>query len=110
MCPTQSHAAPPPVPTPTTPSWPPTLRPPCLTLPPAPTPPPLTLQDRVHRLGQPRDVHVYRYVQRGTIEERMLQLQAQKQELVRAAFHSKDKRLDNGRQMRINDVKLLMEL
>jgi hypothetical protein len=32
-------------------------------------------QDRVHRLGQTRPVFVWRYVARGTIEERMLEMQ-----------------------------------
>lgn len=31
--------------------------------------------DRVHRLGQQREVRVYRYVVGGSIEERMLELQ-----------------------------------
>jgi hypothetical protein len=33
--------------------------------------------DRVHRLGQTRPVEVLRYVARGTIEERLLELQVQ---------------------------------
>jgi len=37
--------------------------------------PPTTHQDRVHRLGQTRPVFVWRYVARGTIEERMLEMQ-----------------------------------
>ena len=34
--------------------------------------------DRVHRLGQTRAVHVYRFVCSGTVEERLLALQERK--------------------------------
>jgi SNF2 family DNA or RNA helicase len=34
--------------------------------------------DRVHRLGQTRPVHVFRYTMAGTIEERMLKVQEAK--------------------------------
>ncbi|KXZ51801.1 hypothetical protein GPECTOR_11g243 [Gonium pectorale] len=64
--------------------------------------------DRVHRMGQTRDVEVFRYVAADTIEERMLLLQERKRELAAAAF---DKRsAEENRQMRIDDVKLLMDL
>ncbi|GFR51518.1 hypothetical protein Agub_g13934, partial [Astrephomene gubernaculifera] len=67
--------------------------------------------DRVHRLGQTRDVEVYRYVAADTIEERMLLLQERKRQLAAAAF---DRRSAEGEgrsaQMRIDDVKLLMDL
>ncbi|MEM1029868.1 MAG: SNF2-related protein [Myxococcota bacterium] len=38
--------------------------------------------DRAHRIGQTRSVSVYRLVAAGTIEEKILQLKAKKQELV----------------------------
>lgn len=38
--------------------------------------------DRAHRIGQQRDVQVYRYVCRDTVEERVQELQQHKQELV----------------------------
>mmetsp|Transcript_33193 Transcript_33193/g.73381 ORF Transcript_33193/g.73381 Transcript_33193/m.73381 type:complete len:394 (+) Transcript_33193:661-1842(+) len=65
--------------------------------------------DRVHRLGQPRDVHVYRYIAQGTIEERMLDLQEAKRELCKAAFAGRRKP-DEVKDARINDVRLLMRL
>ena len=49
-----------------------------------------------------------RYVAEGSIEERMLLLQAQKQKLLSAAFETRS--TEDQRQMRINDVRLLMEL
>jgi len=40
--------------------------------------------DRAHRIGQRRTVNAYRLVCRGTVEERVLELQAQKRELCEA--------------------------
>ena len=65
--------------------------------------------DRVHRLGQRHPVDVYRYVAEGSIEERMLLLQAQKNQLLSAAFERR-RSDEERRQMRIDDVRLLMEL
>jgi SWI/SNF-related matrix-associated actin-dependent regulator of chromatin subfamily A3 len=42
--------------------------------------------DRVHRLGQTREVKVWRLVMEGTVEERVLDIQAEKRELVGKAF------------------------
>ena len=42
--------------------------------------------DRVHRLGQTRDVSVVRFCARDTIEERLFELQIRKRELAAAAF------------------------
>ncbi|PNH04748.1 putative SWI/SNF-related matrix-associated actin-dependent regulator of chromatin [Tetrabaena socialis] len=64
--------------------------------------------DRAHRLGQTRDVEVFRYVSADTIEERMLLLQERKRELANAAFDRRS--ADENRQMRIDDVRLLMSL
>ncbi|GLC34103.1 hypothetical protein PLESTB_000837700 [Pleodorina starrii] len=64
--------------------------------------------DRVHRLGQTRDVEVFRYVAADTIEERMLLLQERKRELANAAFDRRS--AEENRRMRIDDVKLLMDL
>lgn len=41
--------------------------------------------DRVHRLGQQQDVHIYRYSVADSIEERMLALQEQKRDLMKAS-------------------------
>ena len=37
--------------------------------------------DRAHRLGQENRVMVYKLITRGTVEEKMLKLQQQKQDL-----------------------------
>ncbi|NJL72716.1 MAG: SWF/SNF helicase family protein [Candidatus Competibacteraceae bacterium] len=37
--------------------------------------------DRAHRIGQDKNVFVYRLIAQGTIEERMLELQARKRNL-----------------------------
>ncbi|MBN2626028.1 MAG: DEAD/DEAH box helicase [Spirochaetales bacterium] len=41
--------------------------------------------DRTHRIGQTRNIFSYRIIARGTIEEKMLELQEQKKDLVLAA-------------------------
>jgi superfamily II DNA or RNA helicase len=40
--------------------------------------------DRAHRIGQTKSVFVYRFIARGTVEEKILKLQARKRELVDA--------------------------
>ncbi len=42
--------------------------------------------DRAHRIGQNRPVTVYRLLTRGTVEEKVVQLQASKRELSNATF------------------------
>ncbi|KAI0056966.1 hypothetical protein BV25DRAFT_1767611, partial [Artomyces pyxidatus] len=37
--------------------------------------------DRVHRVGQTRDVHIYKLIIEGTVEERVLRLQKKKQKM-----------------------------
>ena len=64
--------------------------------------------DRVHRLGQTRDVEVVRFAAEDTIEERMMELQARKRELARAAF---EKKTEAERQaMRKADLTLLLSI
>ena len=41
--------------------------------------------DRVHRQGQQQDVHVYRFCVEDSIEERMMALQEQKRDLMKAS-------------------------
>lgn len=47
--------------------------------------------DRVHRLGQTRPTTVWRLVVEDTIEERVLDIQAEKRKLVSEAFQEKAK-------------------
>lgn len=64
--------------------------------------------DRVHRLGQTRDVLIYRYCVENSIEERMIALQEQKKDLISLAF---DRRTpEEVRQSRLADVRMLMEI
>jgi SWI/SNF-related matrix-associated actin-dependent regulator of chromatin subfamily A3 len=62
--------------------------------------------DRVHRLGQTRDVEVVRFAARDTIEERMLDLQQRKRDLAKAAFEKKTEA--ERRAMREADLTLLL--
>lgn len=64
--------------------------------------------DRVHRLGQLKPVSIYRYVVKGSIEERMLELQEEKRKLMKAAFERKV--AEDVRAARLKDVRLLMQL
>jgi SNF2 family DNA or RNA helicase len=47
--------------------------------------------DRVHRLGQTREVIVTRYIARESMEERVLELQARKQRMADAMLESSAK-------------------
>jgi len=62
--------------------------------------------DRVHRIGQTREVHVKRFVVRGTVEERMLGLQSRKKLLSETALRSNGASKEDA-QMRIEDMRQL---
>jgi SWI/SNF-related matrix-associated actin-dependent regulator of chromatin subfamily A3 len=64
--------------------------------------------DRVHRLGQTRDVEVVRLVVSDSIEERILELQDRKRQLATFAFEKRS--AAQQRLTRIQDVQLLMHL
>ena len=42
--------------------------------------------DRAHRIGQEKEVTVYRMIMRGTIEERILELQERKKDLAESVL------------------------
>ncbi|KAE8229389.1 hypothetical protein CF326_g5641 [Tilletia indica] len=44
--------------------------------------------DRVHRIGQKRGIRVVQMIARGTVEERVLEIQKRKEELIQDAFSS----------------------
>jgi len=58
--------------------------------------------DRIHRIGQEKDVFIYKYVTQGeSIEETMLQIQEKKKNLIDGAFHMPD---EDRRRQRIDDI------
>lgn len=64
--------------------------------------------DRVHRIGQTRDVKVVKMVAKDSIDERILLLQEKKQKLAKEAFRKKGK--DDKREVNLDDLRTLMSL
>lgn len=64
--------------------------------------------DRVHRLGQTRETHVYRLVMENTIEERVLDIQREKRELVGKAFQEKQDKKRKVKETRMADIMKLL--
>ncbi|KAK3127858.1 hypothetical protein QOZ80_7AG0579280 [Eleusine coracana subsp. coracana] len=65
--------------------------------------------DRVHRIGQKKDVRVIRLIVKGSIEERILSLQERKKNLIANAF-GKKKGGKNDKEMRIEELRMMMGL
>ncbi|KAK0715646.1 RAD5-like protein [Lasiosphaeris hirsuta] len=63
--------------------------------------------DRVHRLGQTRPTTVWRLVMEGTVEERVLDIQREKRELVNKAFQEKGKS-KKTKETRMGDILKLL--
>ncbi|KAL7950075.1 SNF2 family N-terminal domain-containing protein [Trichoderma barbatum] len=63
--------------------------------------------DRVHRLGQRRETKIWRLVMENTIEERVLDVQQEKRDLVTKAFQEKGK-AKKSNETRIADVMKLL--
>lgn len=61
--------------------------------------------DRVHRLGQAREVTVWRLVMGGSIEERVLDVQGEKRRLMGVAFREKEGQRGKGR---VGDIRKLL--
>jgi len=57
--------------------------------------------DRTHRLGQKKDVYIYKYIVKDSIEEKMLEIQAKKKDLISGAFHMPE---DDRRRQRVQDI------
>ncbi|KAF7558403.1 hypothetical protein G7046_g5754 [Stylonectria norvegica] len=64
--------------------------------------------DRVHRLGQTRETTVWRLVMEGSVEERVLDIQKEKRELVNKAFQEKEARGGRAKETRMGDIKKLL--
>ncbi|KAI5840077.1 putative SNF2 family helicase [Morchella snyderi] len=64
--------------------------------------------DRVYRLGQKRECVVWRLIVEGTIEERVLDIQERKRNLVKTAFAEKKRDARETRESRIAELKVLL--
>ncbi|KAK6186271.1 hypothetical protein SNE40_008341 [Patella caerulea] len=65
--------------------------------------------DRCHRLGQKRDVVITKFIVQDSVEEKMLELQDRKRELMQGAF-SKKQSADERRANRVQDIRNLLDL
>ncbi|KAM0263121.1 hypothetical protein ACHAPA_008954 [Fusarium lateritium] len=64
--------------------------------------------DRVHRLGQTRETTIFRLVMEGSVEERVLDVQGKKRELVTKAFREKNARNKKRENTRAADISKLL--
>jgi SWI/SNF-related matrix-associated actin-dependent regulator of chromatin subfamily A3 len=64
--------------------------------------------DRVHRLGQTRRTTVWRLVMEESIEERVLEIQAEKRVLVGKAFREKGGKRERVKMTRLADIQKLL--
>lgn len=64
--------------------------------------------DRVHRLGQTRETTVWRLVMENTVEERVLDIQKEKRELVTKAFQGQDGKRKKAKESSMRDVLKLL--
>jgi len=58
--------------------------------------------DRIHRLGQKKEVTIYKYIMKDSIEEKMLDIQGKKKDLINGAFHMP---ADDRRMQRVDDIR-----
>ena len=65
--------------------------------------------DRVHRLGQTKPTTVWRLVMNDSIEDQVLNIQAEKRKLMMTAFQEKTgKRMNEGKTARMGDIERLL--
>ena len=65
--------------------------------------------DRVHRLGQKKPTTVWRLVMNDSIEDQVLNIQAEKRKLMMTAFQEKSgKRMQEGKTARMGDIERLL--
>ena len=60
--------------------------------------------DRIHRLGQTRDVFIYKFLTENSIEMQMLEIQNKKKDLISGAFTMPE---NERRQQRIDDIRAI---
>lgn len=60
--------------------------------------------DRAHRIGQTRQVNVYRLIVQDTLEEKIMNLQRFKENLAKSLIQSRDTAMENAGNMEINDL------
>ena len=60
--------------------------------------------DRIHRLGQTKEVFIYKFITKDSIEERMIQIQNDKKNLISGAFHMPE---EERRLQRIGDIRTI---
>ena len=63
--------------------------------------------DRTHRLGQKKDVTIYKYITKDTIEEKMIEIQSKKKDLISGAFHMDS---EERRRERIADIRNIFSI
>ncbi|XP_071949768.1 helicase-like transcription factor [Antedon mediterranea] len=65
--------------------------------------------DRCHRLGQTKDVIITKFIVKDSVEERMMDLQEKKRNLMAGAF-GKKQTAEERQRTRIDDIRLLLDL
>ena len=61
--------------------------------------------DRIHRIGQKNPVFAYRIIARGTVEEKILELQEQKRGLADSIMNGAD---EEARTITVKDLEVLI--
>jgi SWI/SNF-related matrix-associated actin-dependent regulator of chromatin subfamily A3 len=62
----------------------------------------------VHRLGQTRETTVWRLIMEGSVEERVLDIQKEKRQLVKQAFQGQEGARAKAKESRMGDVLKLL--
>ena len=65
-------------------------------------------QDRVRRLGQKRETTVFRLVMEDSVEQMVLDIQAEKRKLMMAAFREKNNKRMERQSRNLGDIQRLL--